>query len=249
MKKVEFKSKQPYTSKVSNVKLAIMQPYFFPYLGYFQLINCVDAFVIYDNIEFTKTGWIRRNRILNFDHDRYIVVPVKKASDYSLVGDLEIAPSYDFKKMLRVIKGAYERSPYFDETFQLLKNIIPPKTSKLFDYILGMTKSLCAYLDIQTKIIISSSIRINHSLKAQEKVLALCVALNANVYINPTGGKALYDKDVFAKTGIELLFHRMSDFTYTQFKEPFIPNLSIIDVMMFNSKEKIKELLKMYILN
>ena len=231
------------------MKLAIMQPYFLPYLGYFQLINCVDTFVIYDNIEFTKSGWIRRNRILNFDRDRYIVVPVKKASDYSLVGDLEIAETYDYKKMLRVIKGAYERSPYFNNIFQLLEDIVPPKNNHLFDYLLGITKSLCAYLDIQTKFIISSSVSIDHSLKAQEKVIALCTALNANEYINPIGGKPLYDKGSFANVGIELSFHRMSDITYNQFNAPFIPNLSIIDVMMFNSKQKMKEQLNMYELN
>ncbi len=231
------------------MKLAIMQPYFFPYLGYFQLINCVDTFVIYDNIEFTKTGWIRRNRILNFDRDRYIVVPLKKASDYSHVCDLEIAETYDYKKILRVIKGAYERSPYFNDTFQLLKDIIPPVNHHLFDYLLSVTKSLCAYLEIQTKFIISSSISINHSLKAQEKVIALCTALNADEYINPIGGQTLYDKSSFAKSGIELSFHRISDITYSQFKDPFIPNLSIIDVMMFNSKERIKELLNIYELN
>ena len=226
-----------------------MQPYFFPYLGYFQLINCVDKFVMYDNIEFTKTGWIRRNRILNFDHDRYIIVPLKKASDFSHVCDLEIAETYDYKKILRVIKGAYERSPYFNDTFQLLKDIIPPVNHHLFDYLLCVTKGLCAYLEIQTKFIISSSISINHSLKAQEKVIALCTALNADEYINPIGGKHLYDKSSFTKSGIELSFHRISDITYSQFKDPFIPNLSIIDVMMFNSKERIKELLNIYELN
>jgi len=231
------------------VKLAIMQPYFFPYLGYFQLINCVERFVIYDNIEFTKAGWIRRNRILNHDRDRYIVVPVKKASDYSHVCDLKIAESYDYKKMLRIIKAAYERAPYFDDIFALLRNIIPPKNNCLFDYLFSVTKSLCAYHDIQTQFIVSSSININHSLKAQEKVIALCTALAANEYINPISGKPLYDKCSFAESGIELSFHRMADITYNQFKDPFIPNLSIIDVMMFNSRERIKELLNMYTLN
>lgn len=228
------------------MKLAIMQPYFFPYLGYFQLINCVDTFVIYDNIEFTKNSWIRRNRILNFDRDRYIVVPIKKASDYSHVCDLQIAETFDHKKILRVIKGAYERSPYFNEIFPLIEVIIPPKSNHLFDYLLGMTKSLCAYLDIQTQFIISSSISIDHSLKAQEKVIAICCALNTDEYINPIGGQSLYDKGSFAKSGLKLSFHRTSDITYNQFKDPFIAKLSIIDVMMFNSNEKIKELLNMY---
>lgn len=231
------------------MKLAIMQPYFFPYLGYFQLIKCVDAFVIYDNIEFTKSGWIRRNRILNLDRDRYIVVPVKKASDYSLVRDLEIAEAFDCKKMLRVIKGAYQSAPYFDHAFPFLEDILAPHHQNLFEYLLCITKSLCAYLDIQTPFYISSTISIDHSLKAQKKVLALCNALNADEYINPIGGKALYDKRSFAKSGIELSFHCMSDLSYRQFKDPFIPNLSIIDVMMFNSKESMKALLNAYELN
>jgi hypothetical protein len=228
------------------VKLAIMQPYFFPYLGYFQLINCVDTFVIYDNIEFTKNGWIRRNRILNSDRDRYLVVPVKKASDYTHVCDLQIAKTFDHKRMLRVIKGAYERSPYFNQIFPFLEVIIPPKSDYLFDYLLSMTKSLCVYLDIHTKFIISSSISIDHSLKGQKKVIAICRALNTDEYINPIGGQSLYDKGSFLKSGLKLSFHRMSDIAYSQFKDRFIPNLSIIDVMMFNSNEKIKELLNSY---
>lgn len=223
-----------------------MQPYFFPYLGYFQLINCVDIFVIYDNIEFTKKGWIRRNRILNFDRDRYIVVPLKKASDYSNVCDLEIAETYDHKKMLRVIKSAYQRSPFFNDTIQLLEDIIQPTTINLFEYLFHITKCLCAYMEIKTKFIISSSIDINHSLKAEEKVIAICTALSADEYINPIGGKPLYDKHTFAKSGIKLLFHSISDIGYHQFREPFIPNLSIIDVLMFNSKKKIQELLNRY---
>lgn len=226
-----------------------MQPYFFPYLGYFQLINCADTFVIYDNIEFTKTGWIRRNRILNCDRDRYIIVPLKKASDFSQVCDLEIAETYDYEKLLRVIKGAYERAPYFNDIFQYLKDIIPPPNHCLFDYLFNMVKSLCVYLGIQTKFVVSSSININHALKAQEKVIALCNALDADQYINPNGGKLLYDKNAFAKAGIKLRFHSLSDITYRQFKDQFIPNLSIIDVMMFNSKGKITELLNQYTLS
>ena len=231
------------------MRLAIMQPYFFPYLGYYQLINCSDSFVIYDNIEFTKSSWIRRNRILNSNSDRYIIVPVKKASDYTQVSDIQISETFDYKKLLRVIEGAYRRSPYYDEIYPLIERNIPPKSNNLFDYLLGITDDLCGYLDIETEFIISSSIGIDHSLKAQEKVIAICSALNANEYINPIGGKSLYDKSAFMKWGIKLLFHQMSDITYHQYKNQFIPNLSIIDVMMFNSKEKIKELLKMYKLN
>ncbi len=231
------------------MRLAIMQPYFFPYLGYYQLINCSDSFVIYDNIEFTKSSWIRRNRILNSNSDRYIIVPVKKASDYTQVRDIQISETFNYKKLLRVIEGAYRRSPYYDEIYPMIERNIPPKSNNLFDYLLGITDDLCGYLDIETEFIISSSIGIDHSLKAQEKVIAICSALNANEYINPIGGKSLYDKSAFMKWGIKLLFHQMSDITYHQYKNQFIPNLSIIDVMMFNSKEKIKELLKMYKLN
>jgi hypothetical protein len=123
-----------------------MQPYFFPYLGYFQLINSVDTFVIYDNIEFTKSGWIRRNRILNGNRDRYIIIPLKKASDYSRVCDLQIAKTYDFKKMLRIIRGAYERAPYFNHTYQLLKNIIPPEIINFLTTFYTLLKACAPFL-------------------------------------------------------------------------------------------------------
>lgn len=228
------------------MRLAIMQPYFFPYLGYYQLINCSDSFVIYDNVEFTKSSWIRRNRILNSDSDLYIIVPVKKASDYTHVREIQISKTFDIKKLLRVIEGAYRRSPYYDEIYPLIEQNISPKNNNLFDYLFGITRNLCAYLNIETELIISSSISIDHSLKSQEKVIAICSALNANEYINPIGGKSLYDKSSFMKWGIKLSFHQMCDIIYHQYNNQFIPNLSIIDVMMFNSKEKIEKLLNRY---
>lgn len=223
-----------------------MQPYFFPYLGYFQLINSVDAFVLYDNIEFTKSGWIRRNRILNNNHDRYIIVPIKKTSDYSHVRDIEIAEEFDYLKMLRVIKGAYHGAPCFKGAYAVLEDILPPKSRNLFEYISSTIKSLCAFLNIETKVHVSSTISIDHSLKAQDKVIALCNALDADEYINPIGGKALYDKHTFAKSGVKLSFLRMSKVFYHQFNDGFMPDLSIVDVMMFNSQEKIIALLDRY---
>ncbi len=76
------------------MKLAIMQPYFFPYIGYFQLINTVDEFVVYDNIEFTKKGWINRNRILVNGKDEYITLPIKKDSDFLHVKDRFLAETW-----------------------------------------------------------------------------------------------------------------------------------------------------------
>lgn len=227
------------------MKVAIMQPYFFPYIGYFQMMNAVDEFVVYDNIEFTKKGWINRNRILVNNSDAYITLTVKKDSDYLNIVERSLADTWpdERKKMLNRISESYRKAPYFKDVFPLMESCILYNETNLFKFILNSLKLTKDYLDIKTKLIISSSINIDHSLKSEKKVIAICNALKCDNYINPIGGLELYDKSEFKSKGIELQFIKAQNVNYKQFNNEFIPWLSIIDVMMFNSKEQIKKYL------
>jgi len=221
------------------MKLGIMQPYFLPYIGYFQLVAAVNTFVLYDNIKYTKKGWINRNRILVNGTDATFSLPLKKDSDTLDVVQRELAPEFDRSKLLNQFRGAYARAPYFSQTFPLLERIVRCEERNLFRYLHQAIVQLCAHLGIKTEVRISSDIAIGHKLKAQEKVLALCRAMGADTYINAIGGTELYCRDTFRAQGVELKFLRSKPFEYTQFGAPFVPWLSIVDVMMFNVPEQI----------
>lgn len=220
-----------------------MQPYFVPYIGYFQLIAAADVFIIYDNIKYTKKGWISRNRILVNSEPKTISLPIKNASDSLDVRDRELAASFEPYKLYNQIQEAYRHAPYFEKTSSLLKNIIFKDHSNLFDFIHHSVILICNHLDIKTTIIKSSEIDINHTLKNQDKVLALCKSIGAQTYINPIGGTELYSVQDFKEHSISLKFGKSKEFIYTQFKNSFIPWLSIIDVMMFNSIDDIQDCL------
>src|ERR1700722_4154503 len=153
------------------MKLAIMQPYFFPYIGYFQLMNAVDEFVIYDNIEFSKKGWINRNRILVNGKDAYITLPLKKDSDYLDVKDRFLAETWplDRKKMLNRISESYKKAANFDSVYPLIEKCIFFEESNLFKFILNSLILIKDYLNISTSFVISSTIPIDHNLKAEQK--------------------------------------------------------------------------------
>lgn len=233
-----------------NSTIAIMQPYLFPYIGYFQLINSVDKFIIYDNIQYTKKGWINRNRILVNGKDQLFTIPIKKDSDYLEVFERSVSETLNKEKakLFNVIKSSYSKAPYFKEVDTLLKECLSYTDLNLFNFLLNSIVKVNSYLNITTPIVVSSSIDIDHSLKSQNKVLSICNNQNANTYINSIGGVDLYDKTVFKNNNIDLKFIKSNSIIYEQFNNQFIPWLSIIDVMMFNSKEKIQEYLNNYTL-
>jgi hypothetical protein len=221
------------------MKLAIMQPYFLPYIGYWQLLASVDTFVVYDNIKYTKKGWINRNRMLQNGKDAMFSLPLKKGSDFLDVRDRALAADFNRNKLLNQLKGAYGGAPYFEQTFPLLARIVLCEERNLFRYVYHSIVSVCAHLGLTAAIRISSDIGINHDLKNQDKVLALCKAIEADTYINAIGGMGLYSKDVFRLAGIKLQFIRSQPFEYCQFGKAFQPWLSIVDVMMFNSPRQV----------
>ncbi len=220
--------------------LAIMQPYFFPYIGYFQLIASVDQFIVYDNIKYTKKGWINRNRMLQNGKDVMFSLPLKSDSDYLNVCERELAADSNREKLLKQFHGAYRRAPYFSPVFPLIEQILRYENTNLFRFLHHSIVKTCEHLNIDTEITISSDIAIDHDLKNQDKVLALCEASGASTYVNAIGGTELYAKETFLEKGIELKFIRSKPFEYAQLDDAFVPWLSIIDVMMFNPLDTIQ---------
>ncbi|MDF3130395.1 WbqC family protein [Kiritimatiellaeota bacterium B1221] len=234
---------------MNNSKFAVMQPYFFPYIGYFQLIQAVDKFVIYDNIEFTKKGWMNRNRILVNGIPQYFTVNVEKGSDYAMVNERNVSNVFvkEHKKILAKIEGNYRKSSYFDETFPVIKECVVCKEINLFEYINYSIRKIVEHLEIKTELIISSTLSIDHSLKNKHKLWAISKSLNIKKYINPLGGKDLYEKNEFLEHGVDLMFHQAKLSEYPQIGSvSFIPALSIIDVLMNLGKEGTKAYLEDY---
>ncbi|MBL4708362.1 MAG: WbqC family protein [Flavobacteriales bacterium] len=225
------------------MKVAIMQPYFLPYIGYFQLINSVDKFIVYDDIEYTKKGWINRNRILANESAQYLTITIKKDSDYLNINERHLADSWtkDRIKLLNKVKASYRKAPYFDVVMPLIEEVLNGEDGDLFQFIFNSLEKLCQFIGIETTLIKSSTLNYNSDLKSQDKVLNICENIGADIYINPIGGKELYDKDEFSRKDITLKFLESDIREYKQFNEEFISSLSILDVMMFNSKEQISE--------
>jgi hypothetical protein len=224
-----------------RMKLGIMQPYLLPYIGYFQLIAAVDVFVVYDNIQYTKKGWINRNRLLQDGTDLMFSVPLKKGSDYLEVRERSLAETFDRRKLLNQFRENYRRAPFFASTWPLLEQIIGHADDNLFRYIHNSIVQLCAHLSLETQVRISSDINIDHTLRGQDKVIAINQALCASVYRNAIGGLDLYSREAFRDQGIEVQFIKSRPLEYAQFGKPFVPWLSIVDVLMFNSVETIKD--------
>ncbi len=220
-----------------------MQPYFFPYIGYFQLLRAADMFVVYDNIKYTKKGWINRNRYLRQGQAADFTVPIKGDSDFLDVRQRELAPDFSRGRLLNQIREAYRKAPYYGDTLALFEKTVLNPEINLFRFIYFSIQEICNYLNIRTPIVISSDIEIDHSLKSQDKVIAICKKLGAHTYINPSGGRELYSGSSFASAGIELLFLNSKASAYPQLGNEFVPRLSIVDVMMFNSPAALEHML------
>lgn len=223
-----------------------MQPYFLPYIGYWQLINAVDVFVIYDNIQYTKKSWINRNRYLLNGKDALFTINIRNDSDTLNVDERFLSSEYKKDKMIAMFQNAYYKAPMKMEAIRFLTEMINCQEENLFKYIYNSVVKICEYIGIKTKIVVSSSVDIDHALKAENKVLAICKELGAETYINSMGGMELYSKEMFKEHGIELKFIKSKPVEYKQFDYEFVSNLSIIDVMMFNTKETIEGFLKEY---
>lgn len=229
------------------MKLAIMQPYLFPYLGYFQLINVVDIFVIYDDLQYIKKGWINRNYILVNGRAYLFTLSLQKVSSNKLIKNILIhTDSKNKEKLLKIIKHAYPKAPQYKIVSPILEKVILNDEENLSSYITFSLRKICDYLEIQTPFIVSPQLLKNDALKGEDRAIELNKRLGSTCYINPIGGVKLYNKERFKKEGIELYFFKTKNIEYKQFGNVFVPFLSIIDVLMFNSKDEVKKMLSEY---
>lgn len=223
------------------MKVAIMQPYFLPYIGYFQLINAVDKFVVYDDVNFINRGWINRNNILVNGSTAMIQIPLSKASQNKLINEVEIFKEGKWKvKLFRTIEQNYKIAPNFYRIFELLQSLINKDHSHISALNVESIQTICSYLDIRTEIISSSTHYQNHHLNGQNRILDICQKENADNYINPIGGEILYNKEQFIEKNIKLNFIHSTAIPYSQTSSTFVPFLSILDVLMNCEPEYIK---------
>ncbi len=221
-----------------------MQPYFLPYIGYFQLIQLVDIYVIADDLNFIKNSYIKKNSILDNGAPALISLELIGASQNKLINEIEVGNNTD--KLLTAIQRRYTKAPYFKDVFPLLQTILSSKEKNLARFLGYSLMKISSYLGMQTKILYSSEIEKNNDLKFDARIIDICKRVGADHYINAIGGQALYDKEEFAEEGIKLNFIDTNDIVYEQFGKAFVSNLSIIDVLMFNSKDEIKTMLDAY---
>lgn len=217
------------------MRLAIMQPYFLPYLGYWQLMNFVDAFVVYDDIQYTKKGWINRNRYLSNGKPETFTLPLKKASDFLDVRDRQLSDDREqhFARLVRRIHAAYKSAPFMREGCELLESLLRYPDNNLFGFVYNSISVLRSRLGLTTKLLVSSELDVPNGLSGQDRVIAICNCLGAHTYINPIGGVPLYSGGVFQRHGIRLQFQSTQLNPYRQLGEPFVPGLSVLDAIMF----------------
>lgn len=227
------------------MKLGLMQPYFMPYVGYWQRIHAVDEHVIYDDVNYIKGGWMNRNCILYNGEKKFFNIPLKGASPNKLINEVKVDTNpVLWKKLIKTLDYAYRKAPYFNETMDIISVIFKSEEENLAKFLTFQIQEICRYLEIKTNLVISSNIEKDNSLKGQDKVIEICRKEGAEIYYNASTGEHLYSKEVFRKNGLELIFIKdKGTVQYKQTKEGFIPSLSIIDIMMNCSKIEIKQLM------
>ena len=234
------------------MKIGIMQPYLFPYIGYWQLVNAVDKYVILDDVNYIMKGYINRNSILINGQANRFTIPLQHASQNKLISQTKLYfPINEKKKLLDKIEYSYKKAPYFCEGYKLVEEIVLNDTDDLTTYIAYSMERINHYLHIDTPLYKSSQIEKDPNLKAQDRIIAICKKLGGDVYINPSGGRSIYSRNKFWEENLNLLFldSQMDKICYKQFDNEFINYLSIIDLLMFNDVSTIQEYLTMYELN
>lgn len=226
------------------MKVAIMQPYFFPYLGYFQLIAAVDVFVIYDDVNYINRGWVNRNNILANGRPQPISLALGNRSQNLCINQIDVVDTG--VKLLKTLAQSYSKAPQFQRIYPLLESVIQYQDKNLGNYLSHLLKVVCAAMGVQTTLLRSSALQKDNTLKGQEKILAICKALQATHYVNAIGGKELYQTASFLEQSLALSFLQTRQLVYPQSGHAFVPNLSIIDVLMFNDLAQCRKLLAEY---
>ncbi|MGK5077189.1 WbqC family protein [Janthinobacterium sp. HLX7-2] len=224
--------------------LAIMQPYFLPYLGYFQLLAAVDKFVLFDDVNYIQRGWINRNRLLMNGAAHIFTVPLRGASQNRLICDITLLEERAWRdKLLRTLRQAYARAPYYRVVAELLERVISHPTLRLDHFLLNSLREVMSYLSLETELINTSRVYGNASLSGQDRILDICIKEHATCYINPIGGTALYQRETFLQHGIALQYLQARPISYPQGKNLPVSGLSIVDVLMYNSIPVVQQFL------
>jgi hypothetical protein len=232
------------------MKLAIMQPYFFPYLGYFSLIRYADRFILFDPVQFIRHGWIERNRILKpAEGWQYIKVSIEKHSRETFIKEIKINNSIDWRNQIfRQLEHYKKKAPYYKQVVELMKDCFSGNEDSIVKLNHRCLKLVCKYLDIELRADIFSEmdLKIGEVSHPGEWALRISETVNATEYVNPPGGQEIFDKKQFDDAGIGLKFLRSRLPVYNQFRPDFENGLSIIDVMMFNSDNEIRQMIDDY---
>lgn len=224
--------------------IAIMQPYFLPYIGYFQLMAAVDKFVVYDDVNFINRGWVNRNRLLLNGSAHTFTVPLRGTSQNRLICDIELVDELGWRnKLMRTIRQAYGHAPCYAQVSVLAERLINYPTIRLDEFLLNSLREVVSFLALEVEIISTSRIYQNTHLKGQDRILDICRQELAGTYFNPIGGVDLYDRADFLKQGIQINFLRPRWVGYSQGKSEYVPWLSILDVLMFNQPDAVRKLL------
>lgn len=226
------------------MKIAVMQPYFLPYIGYFQLMAAVDRFVILDDVHFINRGWINRNRLLLHGSPHMFTVPLRAASQNRRISDIDVVDEPQWReRLIRTVRQAYSRAPLFQKVFPMFERMVSFQRIHLKDYLLNALTEVTSYLNIPVEVVKTSADYRNSELKGWRRIVDICRKENADTYINPIGGTDLYPREEFQSQGINLYFLQSRKITYSQGECPHVPWLSILDVLMFNDVATVQQFL------
>jgi len=221
-----------------------MQPYFFPYLGYFQLIHAVDRFVVLDDVNFIKRGWVNRNNLLQEGTAQLFTIPLSGASQNRKINEILVSDEPDWRvKLVKRIEMCYRKAPMFPSVFPLVRKALDMSGVSIGQLNRTAMMDVLGYLGVRTEIVPSSAVYGNSELKGKERIMDICVREGATHYINPIGGVELYEKAEFQARGVKLSFLRAGLPAYRQFGAPFVRGLSMIDVLMFNEPSVVSGML------
>jgi hypothetical protein len=221
-----------------------MQPYLFPYIGYYQLANKVDMFVFLDDVNFINKGWINRNNILVNKQKYVFTIPLSQVSQNKLIKDVEVDSKKQIEKVLKTIQQSYQKAKYFSSVFPVVKQVLLGY-SGINEMAQASIIDVFGYLGKNLSFESSTLSHPKNGLASEERIISICENLRATKYVNAIGGTELYQKDSFSKKSIELKFLKthLANIKYSQFSGDFVPGLSMIDVMMHNSREEILKFL------
>jgi hypothetical protein len=231
-----------------------MQPYFFPYIGYFQLIEYVDKWIVFDDVQYIRKGWVNRNRVLHPDIQKgwqYLTVPVRKHKKGTFISSIRINNDLRWKEELLGKLSHYKRSaPYYSQVEEMILECFSFESGALSQWLVNCLSIVCERLsiDFDYEIFSEMSQEIKPAEHAGQWALNIASSTGADVYVNPPGGWNIFDEDEFTQKGIDLKFINPEIVEYKQGRREFLPGLSILDVMLWNNEGEVKELLTSFTL-